>query len=107
MEWGEEGVKVTSSSGLVTSADHAIVTVPIGVLQEKHSQLFSPPLPRDKVTSHYCMRGLTACYKVAAIERMGAGSIIKLYLEWNTPWWTDAEDATVHLGGFIGSYFTL
>ena len=50
MEWGEEGVKVTSSSGLVTQADHAIVTVPIGVLQEKHSQLFSPPLPRDKVT---------------------------------------------------------
>ena len=107
MEWGEEGVKVASSSGLVTQADHAIVTVPIGVLQEKHSQLFSPRLPRDKVTSHYCMPGLTACYKVTAIERMGAGSISKLYLEWNTPWWTDAEDATVHLGGFIGSYFTL
>ena len=56
MEWGEEGVRVTSSSGLVTQADHAIVTVPLGVLQEKHRQLFSPPLPRDKVTSqYYCL----------------------------------------------------
>ena len=56
MEWGEEGVKVTSSSGLVTRADHAIVTVPLGVLQEKHRQLFSPRLPRDKVTSqYYCL----------------------------------------------------
>ena len=54
MEWGEEGVRVTSSSGLVTSADHAIVTVPLGVLQERHRQLFSPRLPRDKVTSQYC-----------------------------------------------------
>ena len=47
------------------------------------------------------MPGLTACYKVTAIERMGVSSISKIYLEWNTPWWTDAEDATVHLGGFI------
>ena len=36
-------------------------------------------LPQDKVTS---------------LERTGAGRISKIFLEWNTPWWSDKEDAT-------------
>ena len=57
LDWAEDGVTVTSTSG-VTSAGHVIVTVPIGVLQNNHTSLFSPPLPQEKVTTKLCIKHL-------------------------------------------------
>ena len=82
VDWAGESVSVSSSSG-DTEADHVILTLPIGVLQSGHRQLFSPGLPQDKVRT---------------IERTGAGRISKIYAEWDSPWWTDGQDATKYLG---------
>ena len=39
--------------------------------------------------------------QLAVIERMGAGFLSKIYMEWTTPWWGSSEDATVYLGGYV------
>ena len=82
VDWAGDTVILSSSSG-ETEADHVILTLPIGVLQSGHRQLFSPGLPQDKVRT---------------IERTGAGRISKIYAEWDSPWWTDGQDATKYLG---------
>ena len=78
-------VRVTSSSG-DTLSQHVIVTLPIGVMKTHHQDLFRPALPWDKVRS---------------LERTGAGRISKIFLEWDTPWWADMEEATKYLGKLI------
>ena len=83
VDWAGDTVTVTSSSG-ETEADHVIITLPIGVLQSHHSQIFSPGLPEDKVSS---------------LERTGAGRISKIFAEWDSPWWSDGQDGTKYLGG--------
>ena len=39
--------------------------------------------------------------QLAVIERMGAGFLSKIYMEWTTPWWESSGDATVYLGGYV------
>ena len=75
-------MRVTSSSG-DTLSQHVIVTLPIGVMKTHHQDLFSPGLPQDMVRS---------------LQRTGAGRISKIFLEWDTPWWADLEEATKYLG---------
>ena len=52
------------------TADHVIVTVPLGVLKTQQD-LFSPQLPDEKIQ---------------VIENMGFGALGKIYLEWSDPW---------------------
>ena len=75
-------MRVSSSSG-DTLADHVIVTLPIGVMKASHQHMFTPSLPEDKVRS---------------LERTGAGRISKIFLEWDSPWWSEPEEATKYLG---------
>ena len=82
VDWSGDTVTVTSSSGEI-QADHVILTLPIGVLQSQHTQIFSPGLPEDKVRS---------------LERTGAGRISKIFAEWDSPWWSDGQDGTKYLG---------
>lgn len=42
-------MQVTVRSGTVYSARKVIVTVSLGYLQQRHSQLFTPSLPSSKV----------------------------------------------------------
>lgn len=46
IEWGCDGVVVSTSDGRSFKAAHAISTVSIGVLQRRHQELFSPALPK-------------------------------------------------------------
>ena len=66
LEWGGGGVRVTCAGGATMRADAAIVTVSLGVLQARHVQLFSPPLPPAKV---------------AALGRLRIGIVDKLMLD--------------------------
>ncbi|XP_039762747.1 spermine oxidase-like isoform X2 [Pararge aegeria] len=44
-------VQVVCKDGDVFTADNAIVTVSLGVLKERHTNLFVPSLPKDKIES--------------------------------------------------------
>ena len=47
VDWSGDPVVVTSTSG-DSLTDHVILTLPIGVLQSQHRQIFTPALPEDK-----------------------------------------------------------
>lgn len=56
------------------SADHVICTVSLGVLKERHLSLFDPILPSDKFDS---------------IEGLSIGTVDKIYVEFEKPFWSD------------------
>ena len=56
--------------------DHVIVTVPLGFLK-KNPKFFTPKLPKEK-------RG--------AIKYLGFGNVIKVFLEYEKPWWEPNVD---------------
>ncbi|KAL1500165.1 hypothetical protein AB1Y20_012835 [Prymnesium parvum] len=65
------GVSLTTAAGAVHAARHALVTLPLGVLQARPS-LFSPPLPPPHL---------------AAIASLAMGTLDKLLLAWPAPRW--------------------
>ena len=78
--WTEDGVTLKSSSDVYT-ADHVIVTVPLGVLQS-NPELFSPNLD-DK--------------KKKAIKNMRPGRASKIFLQFDNPFWREGEGQMIFL----------
>lgn len=71
---GDKGVSLLAGNG-PEAFDAVIVTVPLGVLKQDRIR-FAPPLPRAKR---------------AAIKRLGMGTLDKIYLLFEEPFWdTDA-----------------
>ncbi|XP_039311359.1 uncharacterized protein LOC105196041 [Solenopsis invicta] len=69
-----ENVTVITRDGCEYSALHVIFTGSLGVLKEKHSTMFVPPLPQKKQR---------------AIEGLTIGTANKIYLEFSHKWWPD------------------
>ncbi|KAJ8282578.1 hypothetical protein COCON_G00050970 [Conger conger] len=70
-------VKVLCEDGQEFEADHAIVTSSLGFLKDRASVFFEPTLPEDKIQ---------------AIERLGFGTVDKIFLRFNEQFWP--EDCT-------------
>jgi len=82
-------VRVETAGGEVFTADRAIVTVPLGVLQAG-SITFAPALPAAKV---------------AAIGRLEMGSLEKVILRWPSAFWPEGADAAwLHAGATRGEF---
>lgn len=64
--------RIECSDGSSYSADHVICTVSLGVLKEKHLTLFDPLLPR---------------WKIDCIDGLKIGTVNKIYLEYDKPFW--------------------
>ncbi|XP_075222911.1 spermine oxidase isoform X2 [Lycorma delicatula] len=83
-------VEVICENGVKFYADHVICTIPLGVLKEKASCLFSPPLPE---------------YKIESIDKLLFGTVDKIFLAYDRPflnpdvtevmllWNTDSESS--------------
>ncbi|XP_071442873.1 peroxisomal N(1)-acetyl-spermine/spermidine oxidase [Hetaerina americana] len=67
---GLNPVKVMCENGAVFTADHVVVTIPLGVLKDRQSTLFEPALPQNKCK---------------AIERLLFGTVDKILLEYDRP----------------------
>ncbi|XP_063372062.1 spermine oxidase-like [Cydia amplana] len=67
-----ERVTVDCSDGSSYVADTVIVTVSLGVLKDKHTTLFSPPLSKEKQT---------------AIDKISIGVMDKIILSFDEIWW--------------------
>ena len=65
-------IRVQLSDGEELEADFVIVTVSLGVLQAQAHSLFEPGLPSRKLE---------------AIEKLEIGSVDKIYLEFEDPWY--------------------
>lgn len=66
----EYPVEVLCENGNRFLADHVICTIPLGVLKEKSTTLFSPPLP---------------LFKQESIERLSFGTVNKIFLVYERP----------------------
>jgi len=78
--WNKDGVTLRSSSNVYT-ADHVIVTAPLGVLQSK-PELFSPTLDAKKKK---------------AIKNMRPGRASKIFLQFDNPFWREGEGQMIFL----------
>ncbi|OEU87617.1 hypothetical protein DB35_27945 [Streptomyces abyssalis] len=71
-----DGVTLALRDGGEVTADHAVITVPIGVLKAERIS-FDPPLPREKQQ---------------AVEALGSGLLDKLWLEFPYVFWDPDAD---------------
>ena len=67
----DKGVELVDKKGTTYKADAVIVTVPLGILKAGCIE-FTPPLPTSKV---------------AAINRLGYGTLVKVMLEFDQVFW--------------------
>lgn len=74
IKWSRNSSKVhvNCSDGASFVADHVIFTASLGVLKARHATLFTPKLPDAKIK---------------AIENLGFGTIGKIFLEFEKPFW--------------------
>uniref|UniRef100_A0A1B6FJZ1 Amine oxidase domain-containing protein n=1 Tax=Cuerna arida TaxID=1464854 RepID=A0A1B6FJZ1_9HEMI len=72
IEQREGEVRVETADDSIYLADHVIVTLPLGVLKGEAAQIFHPPLPERKA---------------AAIQALGFGGVVKVFLLFPERWW--------------------
>ncbi len=77
IDWSSNEVVVTCADGSEYRADHVVVTVSLGFLKKHHHTLFTPQLPEKKVN---------------AIENTGYGTLGKIFLEFEEPFWPKDVD---------------
>ena len=65
-------IQVETSSGNTFGADYVIVTCSLGFLKKNAATLFEPSLPAEKIE---------------AIDRIGFGTVNKIYLQFDQPFW--------------------
>lgn len=82
LAYDDSGVSVRLGTGEALSFDRVVVTVPLGVLQDRSIE-FDPPLP-------FGNRG--------AISALGMGAIETVWLRWDEAFW-DNEEAVWHAVG--------
>jgi len=76
IQWNEDGCLITSKTGTVLRCQHALITIPLGVLQANHTSLFRPNLGGQVLE---------------ALASLGPGSLSKVFLGWDAPWWEEGE----------------
>jgi monoamine oxidase len=79
VHWQPGSVKVITEDETIYQAEKLIIALPLGVLQADKNEMaaitFIPPIPQQ----------------TEAINKMGFGAIIKILLEFDTPFWEDAQ----------------
>lgn len=87
--YNQQGMKYSATiectDGSKYEADHVICTVSLGVLKERHLNLFTPILPIEKII---------------AIEGINFGTVNKIYLEFDKPFWPDGWYGPTFLWNF-------
>ena len=84
-------IKILVADGSEFEADHVIVTCSVGFLKRSAHHMFEPLLPNDKL---------------AAIHRIGFGTVNKIFVEYAQPWW-DKDSNGIQFAWPKGQSFTL
>src|SRR5690606_20847852 len=89
VEWGHDGVVVTTQEGHVYRGRSAVVTLPVGVLQAGDIQ-FDPPLPASKATALAGLgMGPVAKFGYRLAQQLTPDDIHAIYAAGNPPmWWS-------------------
>lgn len=73
IDWTDGKISIETTAGRVYNADKVIVTIPLGVLKEKHETMFVPELP---------------VINRLAIENLAIGHTTKIFIEYESNWWS-------------------
>lgn len=73
IDWTDGKISIETTAGSVYNADKVIVTIPLGVLKEKHETMFVPELP---------------ILNRLAIENLAVGHTTKIFIEYESNWWS-------------------
>lgn len=73
IDWTDGKISIETTAGSVYNADKVIVTIPLGVLKEKHETMFVPELP---------------VLNRLAIENLAVGHTTKIFIEYESNWWS-------------------
>lgn len=73
INWNDSKISIETEAGSVYSADKVIVTIPLGVLKEKHETMFVPALPE---------------LNRLAITSLAVGHTTKIFIEYESNWWS-------------------
>lgn len=73
INWSNGKIAIETTAGSVYSADKVIVTIPLGVLKEKHETMFVPELPE---------------LNRLAITSLAVGHTTKIFIEYESNWWS-------------------
>jgi monoamine oxidase len=75
INWKNDAVKISTTTGKIFEADKAIITVPLSILQKSNKDenvlQFKPAIKEQK----------------AAAAQIGFGSVIKIFLQFDEPFW--------------------
>lgn len=90
--YSDDGVTITLTDGTMISADYAICTFSVGVLQNDDVQ-FSPPLPRryHHLSLFLASLRLSSEFKQEAIEGMVMATFTKIFLQFPQNFWFSSE----------------
>jgi len=80
--YDSEGVTLTTEFGRNYTADYAVFTGSLGVLKDRASALFHPPLSNRKMQT---------------IEARELGAVAKVYLSFDHTWWQPSTSGLVFL----------
>ena len=73
IDWSDSPVKIQTSNGTYTTKA-VVLSIPLGVLKERHQSFFKPELPKPKLE---------------AIESLGFGTLDKIFLVYLHAWWAE------------------
>jgi spermine oxidase len=79
-------VIVTCADDSKFEADYVIFTGSLGVLKDRHDKLFTPNLPTEKIDT---------------IKNMGFGTLDKIFLEFEEPFWNKFANGTFRYQFFL------
>lgn len=69
-------IKIRCQDDSIYEADHVVVAIPLGYIKENYKTLFIPSLPEDKIK---------------AIEDLPFITVNKIFLEFEEPFWIEAD----------------
>ena len=86
IDWSSNPIRVQTSQGRYT-ASSVVCTLPLGVLKDHSSGIFEPSLPPDKQE---------------AIQKLGYGTLDKIFLIFDNPWWSKDPFRSILKKGIVG-----
>lgn len=106
VEWGASPIRVHTANGQAFTADHVLITLPLGVLQARRVR-FLPELPawkRDAVDGLRMGPGLKLVYRFA--QPILPESVAAVYSALNPPmWWTPSYGRSLNGRGQVWMAF--
>jgi monoamine oxidase len=73
IDWSDSPIKIQTNNGAY-KAKTVVLSIPLGVLKERHKTLCEPPLPKDRQE---------------AIDSLGFGTLDKIFLVYSHAWWAE------------------